>query len=134
MAKLYRIVGTVPALTRSFSCSAVKFSDEVVGLQAAVIVSAVRTPIASFRGSLSLLPATKLGSVAIQAAVQRAQIKPEMVHYKYINSVNCHLFASFLAGPGGIYGQCAAGWHWASACQTSGHWSGTAHLHNLHYC
>ena len=82
MAKLYRIVGTVPALTRSFSCSALKLSGEVDRLQAAVIVSAVRTPIASFRGSLSLLPATKLGSVAIQAAVQRAQIKPEMVLYQ----------------------------------------------------
>ena len=85
MDKLYRIVGTVPALARSFSCSAVKFSGEVDRLQGPVIVSAVRTPIGSFRGSLSLLPATKLGSVAIQAAVQRAQIRPEMVHNQHIN-------------------------------------------------
>lgn len=45
-----------------------------------VIVSAVRTPIGSFRGSLASLPATKLGSIAIRAAVERAGIKPEQVH------------------------------------------------------
>ena len=44
-----------------------------------VIVSAVRTPIGSFRGSLASLSATKLGSIAIQAAVERAGIKPEQV-------------------------------------------------------
>ena len=44
-----------------------------------VIVSAVRTPIGSFRGCLASLPATKLGSLAIQAAVERAGIKPEQV-------------------------------------------------------
>lgn len=80
MAKLYRIAGTVtPTLTRSFSCGVTRLSGEVDRLQSALIVSAVRTPIGSFRGSLSLLPATKLGSVAIQAAVQRAEIKPQMV-------------------------------------------------------
>jgi len=48
-----------------------------------VIVSAVRTPIGSFRGSLATLSATKLGSIAIQAAVERAGIKPEQVKYYY---------------------------------------------------
>jgi len=37
-----------------------------------VIVSAVRTPIGSFLGSLSQLPAPKLGAVAIQGAIERA--------------------------------------------------------------
>lgn len=37
-----------------------------------VIVSAVRTPIGSFRSSLASVPATQLGSVAIKAAVERA--------------------------------------------------------------
>ena len=46
-----------------------------------VIVSAVRTPIGSFRGSLASVPAPKLGSIAIQAAVERAGIKPEQVRY-----------------------------------------------------
>ena len=48
-----------------------------------VIASAVRTPIGSFRGTLSSLPATKLGSIAIQAAVEQAGITPEQVR-KYI--------------------------------------------------
>lgn len=43
------------------------------------IVSSVRTPIGSFRGSLSAVPATELGSVAIRAAVDRAHITPEQV-------------------------------------------------------
>ena len=43
------------------------------------IVSSVRTPIGSFRGSLSSVPATKLGSIVIEAAVDRANIKPEQV-------------------------------------------------------
>ena len=39
-----------------------------------VIVSAVRTPVGSFNGALSSLPAHELGKVAIQAAVERAGI------------------------------------------------------------
>lgn len=40
--------------------------------QEVVIVSAARTPIGSFLGSLSSLPATKLGSIAIQGAIEKA--------------------------------------------------------------
>ncbi len=40
----------------------------------AVILSAVRTPIGRFLGSLSSVPATTLGSVAVKAAVDRAGI------------------------------------------------------------
>ena len=39
------------------------------------IVSAVRTPIGSFGGSLKDISATKLGAIAIKAAVERAGIK-----------------------------------------------------------
>jgi acetyl-CoA C-acetyltransferase len=39
-----------------------------------VIVSAARTPVGSFNGSLSSLPAHELGKIAIQAAVERAGI------------------------------------------------------------
>lgn len=42
-----------------------------------VIVSAVRTPIGSFQGSLSSLTAPQLGAIAIKEAVKRAGIKPE---------------------------------------------------------
>jgi acetyl-CoA C-acetyltransferase len=41
-----------------------------------VIVSAARTPVGSFNGALSSLPAHELGKIAIQAAVERAGIQP----------------------------------------------------------
>jgi len=41
-----------------------------------VIVSAARTPIGSFLGSLSSLTAPKLGSIAIKAALERAGLAP----------------------------------------------------------
>ncbi|HRN56627.1 MAG TPA: acetyl-CoA C-acyltransferase [Agriterribacter sp.] len=44
-----------------------------------VIISAVRTPIGSFGGSLKDIPATKLGAAAINGALQRAAIRPEQV-------------------------------------------------------
>ena len=39
-----------------------------------VIVSAARTPVGSFNGALSSLPAHELGSIAIKAAIERAGI------------------------------------------------------------
>ncbi|MGB7843515.1 MAG: acetyl-CoA C-acyltransferase [Salinimicrobium sp.] len=44
-----------------------------------VIVSAARTPIGSFLGSLSTVPATKLGSIAIKGALDKINLKPELV-------------------------------------------------------
>jgi acetyl-CoA C-acetyltransferase len=41
-----------------------------------VIVSAARTPVGSFNGALSGLPASELGKIAIQAAVERAGLQP----------------------------------------------------------
>lgn len=41
-----------------------------------VIVSAARTPVGSFLGALSTLPASKLGEVAIKAALERAGVAP----------------------------------------------------------
>lgn len=43
------------------------------------IVSAVRTPIGSFGGSLKDFSATQLGAIAIKAAVERAGIAPQQV-------------------------------------------------------
>jgi acetyl-CoA C-acetyltransferase len=40
-----------------------------------VILSAVRTPIAKFQGALSSIPATKLGAVVVQEAVERAGVE-----------------------------------------------------------
>ena len=44
-----------------------------------VIVSAVRTPIGSFLGSLSTIPAPKLGAVAIKGALDKIKLNPELV-------------------------------------------------------
>ena len=41
-----------------------------------VIVSAARTPVGSFNGALSSLPAHVLGEVAIRAALERAKVDP----------------------------------------------------------
>lgn len=46
----------------------------------AVIVSAVRTPLGSFNGSLSSVKATTLGSIAISEAINRSGVKPESVN------------------------------------------------------
>ena len=48
-------------------------------LRDVVIVSAARTPIGSFLGALSGVPAPKLGSVAIRAVLERAGVKPDAV-------------------------------------------------------
>jgi acetyl-CoA C-acetyltransferase len=48
-------------------------------MKQAVILSATRTPIGSFGGALSAVPAVELGAVAIKSAVNQAGIKPEDV-------------------------------------------------------
>lgn len=52
-----------------------------------VIVSAARTPIGSFLGSLASVPAPKLGAIAIQEAVKRAGIKAELVEEVIMGNV-----------------------------------------------
>ena len=52
-----------------------------------VIVSAARTPIGSFLGSLSSIPATKLGSIAIKGALEKINLKPEMVQEVLMGNV-----------------------------------------------
>ena len=49
-------------------------------MKEAVIVSAVRTPLGSFNGSLGNIGATKLGAIVIEEAVKRAGIKKEDVN------------------------------------------------------
>lgn len=45
----------------------------------AVIVSACRTPVGAFNGSLATVPATKLGAIAIEEALKRINLAPEAV-------------------------------------------------------
>ena len=56
-------------------------------MQEVVIVSAVRTPIGSFNGSLAALSATQLGAAAIKGAVERAGINPAQVNEVLMGNV-----------------------------------------------
>ncbi|MGZ3822136.1 MAG: acetyl-CoA C-acyltransferase [Mucilaginibacter sp.] len=51
------------------------------------IVSATRTPIGSFGGSLASLSATQLGAVAIKSAIERSGLKPEQIQEVYMGNV-----------------------------------------------
>ena len=52
-----------------------------------VIVAAVRTPIGAFGGSLSTVPATKLGSIAIKGALDKISLDPQQVQEVYMGNV-----------------------------------------------
>lgn len=52
-----------------------------------VIVSAARTPIGSFMGSLSTVPAPKLGAIAIKGALEKINLKPELVEEVLMGNV-----------------------------------------------
>lgn len=52
-----------------------------------VIVSAVRTPLGSFGGSLKGFSATQLGAKAIKGAIEKSGIQPEMVDEVYMGCV-----------------------------------------------
>ncbi|WP_347926227.1 acetyl-CoA C-acyltransferase [Pontimicrobium sp. SW4] len=52
-----------------------------------VIVSAVRTPIGSFLGALSTIPAPKLGAIAIKGALDKIQLNPELVEEVLMGNV-----------------------------------------------
>jgi len=52
-----------------------------------VIVSAIRTPIGSFMGSLSSLSATRLGSIAIKGAMDKINLDPTKVDEVYMGNV-----------------------------------------------
>ncbi|MBL4624468.1 MAG: acetyl-CoA C-acyltransferase [Flavobacteriales bacterium] len=51
------------------------------------IVAAVRTPIGSFGGALSTVPATKLGAIAIKAAIEKAGIDSNSVQEVIMGNV-----------------------------------------------
>lgn len=52
-----------------------------------VIVSAVRTPMGSFNGMFSQVPATRLGSLVIAEALKRVQLPPNRVDQVYMGCV-----------------------------------------------
>ncbi|MDB4533323.1 acetyl-CoA C-acyltransferase [Vicingaceae bacterium] len=51
------------------------------------IVSAVRTPIGSFLGALSSVPAPKLGAAAIKGAIEKAKISVDVVDEVFMGNV-----------------------------------------------
>ncbi|MES2589717.1 MAG: acetyl-CoA C-acyltransferase [Bacteroidota bacterium] len=51
------------------------------------IISAVRTPIGSFLGGLSSIPATQLGAVAIKGALERSGLKAEQIDEVFMGNV-----------------------------------------------
>ena len=53
----------------------------------AVILSAARTPIGKFQGSLSSIPATRLGALAVEAAIKRAGIDPAEIEEVILGNV-----------------------------------------------
>ncbi|MHB8261926.1 MAG: acetyl-CoA C-acyltransferase [Bacteroidia bacterium] len=56
-------------------------------MQEVYIVSAVRTPIGSFNGTLSSVPSTKLGAAAIKGALDKIKLNPAEVQQVYMGSV-----------------------------------------------
>lgn len=51
------------------------------------IVAAVRTPMGSFMGSLSTVPATQLGSVAIKGALEKGKVNAEWIDEVFMGNV-----------------------------------------------
>ena len=52
-----------------------------------VIVSAVRTPMGSFGGSLASISATKLGGIAIDGALKKINLDPNLIDEVYMGNV-----------------------------------------------
>jgi acetyl-CoA C-acetyltransferase len=70
----------------------------------AVILSAVRTPVGKFQGALSAVPATKLGAIAVKAAVERAGIDPAEVEEVLMGNVVAAGLGQAPARQSGIFG------------------------------
>lgn len=51
------------------------------------IVSAVRTPMGSFMGSLSSIPAPQLGAIAIKGALDKINLSPKVIQEVYMGNV-----------------------------------------------
>src|ERR671932_2735104 len=52
-----------------------------------VILGTARTPIGKLGGGLSSLDATELGSIAIKAALERAEVEPEQIQHVVMGQV-----------------------------------------------
>lgn len=60
--------------------------------QRVIIVSGVRTPIASFKGSFSGVSPAELGSIAAREAIKRSGLSPDDIEESFVGAVltaNC---------------------------------------------
>ncbi|KDN42745.1 thiolase [Tilletiaria anomala UBC 951] len=75
----------------SFAPSAVRRLTQTTKIMSNIndvfIVSATRTPIGSFNGALKKLTAPELGTFAVKAAIERANLKPEHIEDVYLGNV-----------------------------------------------
>ncbi|PIA25581.1 hypothetical protein AQUCO_11000004v1 [Aquilegia coerulea] len=62
-------------------------ASESVNPRDVCVVGVARTPMGGFLGVLSSLPATKLGSIAIQSALKRANVDPSLVQEVFFGNV-----------------------------------------------
>ena len=56
-------------------------------MESVYICSALRTPLGSFGGSLSSIPATKLGAIAIKAALAKATVQANAIDEVFMGNV-----------------------------------------------
>src|SRR5580704_10532996 len=75
------ICASVVKLNPSYNVRRIRTSNQAEHaiMEDVVIVSAVRTPIGKFQGSLSDLSAPQLGAIVVREAVRRASIDPNSV-------------------------------------------------------
>jgi len=75
-----------------------------MALPAVYIVGAARTPIGSYLGALSSLPAPRLGAIAIRAAVERAGLAPDAIGEVFMGNVLSAGIGQAPARQAAIYG------------------------------
>lgn len=61
--------------------------QQIMNTKDVVIVSVARTPMGSFMGSLSSVPAPKLGAIAIKGALDKANLDPSLVEEVFMGNV-----------------------------------------------
>jgi len=83
-------------------------------MKEAVIVSAVRTPLGSFNGSLGKIGATDLGAIVIKEAIKRAKIEKKMVDEVLMGQVLPHGYGQNPAKQAAV----KAGMPWEAECIT----------------
>ena len=71
-------------------------------LQAVYLLSAVRTPIGKFGGSLASLTAADIGVVAAKAAIERAGVEPQQVEEAIFGNARQFLPLVPMRAPGDI--------------------------------